>query len=254
MIEHPQVIEPELLRKYMERFVGFGSPSASIWFVGLEQGGGKDLKELDRRLSAWANQGSGAFADLREYCKSIDERRWHGESPRIQPTLGKLACVALALEGREPNTESVRRFQADSLGQNGGSTLIAELMPLPSRNLRQWIYANLEMPELETRDAYQANFVQKRTCLLRETIRQTAPRAVVFLGLLKVKTWQDIAGVVFKEPGAGGALWASHGPTDFVVIRHPTAFGSKNADFDEVGRALRALGPSAEPQTSIGRA
>lgn len=69
------MINPETLVDYMHRFVGFGDPSADIWFIGLEQGGGEDLGELERRLSAWIDSGAGPFADLREYCSRLGEHR-----------------------------------------------------------------------------------------------------------------------------------------------------------------------------------
>jgi hypothetical protein len=100
----------------MERFVGFGEPAAGIWFIGLEQGGGENLAELERRLGAWRESGGGAFADLREYCERLGEHRWHGPSPRVQPTLGKLVRLTLAAEGLSPDTEAVRLYQAQKFG------------------------------------------------------------------------------------------------------------------------------------------
>jgi hypothetical protein len=40
--------------QYVHNFVGFGHANAGLWFVGLEQGGGSGLAELQLRLNAWA--------------------------------------------------------------------------------------------------------------------------------------------------------------------------------------------------------
>jgi hypothetical protein len=73
----------ECLLDYMNRFIGFGSPHAPIGFIGLEQGGGENLAELDRRVTQWNALGAQAFADLPAYCHRIGERRWHG--PALTP-------------------------------------------------------------------------------------------------------------------------------------------------------------------------
>lgn len=233
------MIQPDVLREYMRRFIGFGSPKAPTWFIGLEQGGGENLAELDRRLSAWVDVGAAPFGDFQEYCRRIGERRWHGDTPRIQSTLGKLVRVVLASQGIEPTPEVVRKYQAQRFGCANEQTVIAELMPLPSRSLSDWIYAATGVPGLETRDAYVREYRPLRTELLRAAISIYAPRAVVFMGLTESETWAQIAASEFAD-GPAGALWASSGVTRFVIAKHPTAFGAPNAYFDQIGRALAA--------------
>ena len=234
------MINPQVLIDYMSRFVGFGDPSAPFWFIGLEQGGGENLAELARRLDAWRDLGAGSFADLKEYCERIGEARWHGRSARIQPTLGKLVRVVLASQGQPIDSDSVRRHQAETFGRMAGGSVIAELMPLPSRNISQWIYSSLgAAPELQSRDAYLRHYRPLRLALLQRAIREAAPRAVVFIGTSEMETWSAVAGKRFTQ-GRGGANWCEVGPTRFVVLTHPTAYGAKNAYFEEIGRALAA--------------
>jgi hypothetical protein len=234
------MLDPQLLVDYMSRFVGFGDPSTPVWFVGLEQGGGEDLAELERRLVAWRDSGAGSFADLQEHCVRIGERRWHGAAPRIQPTLGKLVRLVLASQGQRIDPESVRRHQAEKFGSMPGGSVMAELMPLPSRNISQWIYSSLtDVPGLESREAYLRRYRPVRLALLQRAIRDAAPRAVVFVGTSETETWSEVAGQSFVQ-GHGGASWCEVGPTRFVVLTHPTAYGAKNAYFEEIGRALTA--------------
>ncbi len=93
------MIRTEVLLDYMHRFVGFGSQKAPVWFIGLEQGGGNGLSELERRLEAWSATGVKAFDDFPTHCRLIGDRRWHGAPARIQPTLGKLIRLFLAFSG-----------------------------------------------------------------------------------------------------------------------------------------------------------
>jgi len=234
------LIRTDLLVDYMLRFVGFGAPSASVWFVGLEQGGGENLAELDRRLAVWADLGCRPFADLREYCLRLGDLRWHGNVPRIQPTLGKLVRLILALEGKVPTPDVVREYQAHQFGRLDGQTVIAELMPLPCRNVSDWIYSAVNgVPELITREAYVDAYRRPRIALLRAAIRASAPRVVVFIGLSETETWAEIADQPFAD-GPANALWARSGQTRWVILKHPTAFGAKNAYFETIGREISA--------------
>jgi hypothetical protein len=221
----------------MRRFVGFGVPEARTWFIGLEQGGGENLDELERRLTAWSQLGASAFADLPDYCARIGERRWHGERARIQPTLGSLVRMMLASQGRVPTADSVRQYQSQRFGSTAGETVIAELMPLPSRSIGDWIYAATAVPGLETRADYVRTYRPMRIALLRDAIQRATPRSVVFLGLTGTETWGEIANGQFAE-GSAGALWATVGKTRYVIVKHPTAFGARNSYFEEIGRAL----------------
>lgn len=168
------------------------------------------------------------------------ERRWHGESPRIQPTLGKLIRVALSFQGVQSSHEAIRGHQAARFGCADGGSVIAELMPLPSRSTTEWIYRDIgDVAALCNRETYVAEFQAKRVALLRSALRSAAPRAVVFIGLSALAAWAEVAGVSFTE-GPAGARWASVGQTRYVVVQHPTAFGAKNEYFEAVGRALAA--------------
>lgn len=236
------MIESQLLLDYMLRFVGFGDPSAPAWFIGLEQGGGKDLAELERRLGVWRALGSSPFVDFRDYCLRIGEDRWHGTPVKIQRTLGPLIRLTLASQRYASDDSAVRAYQANRFARLNGGTMIAELMPLPSRNVAKWIYSSLnDVPGLQSRRAYLREYRSRRISLLREAILEAAPQTVVFLGMSAVRHWTDIAGVPF-EKGPAGAMWARSEKTRFVAVTHPAAHGITNGYFEEVGRELEQPG------------
>ncbi len=43
----------DLLNAYMTGFYGYGSPSAPFWFIGIEEGGGASLHEVERQIRCW---------------------------------------------------------------------------------------------------------------------------------------------------------------------------------------------------------
>lgn len=236
-------IDPALLAAYMERFVGFGSYDAPFWFVGMEQGGGQNVAELAKRLKAWEALGKRDLLDLAEYCAEIKEKRWHGPEARIQPTLGKMIRVVLAARGLEASADSVKEYQRTEFGRVGKDTLIAELLPLPSRSVGDWIYGEIaDLPYLRTREAYRRELRPKRIELLGELIDQYEPRVVVMLGWTYRDEWNSLARVPLEERDSPqpGIRFAQRGKTQFVVCRHPTAFGVTNAYFAEIGRMLRS--------------
>jgi hypothetical protein len=114
-------------------------------------------------------------------------------------------------------------------------------MPLPSRNVSAWIYSSLaDVPGLESRESYLLRYRPVRISLLRDAIRgSVAEGSRAFVGTTESATWAEIAGADFRQ-GPARADWAHLGPTRFVILNHPTAYGAKNSYFENVGRA-RAL-------------
>jgi hypothetical protein len=232
------------LLEYIQTFLGFGQSRASLWFIGLEQGGGSDLPELRRRLRAWHRLDRAPLIDLEQYHALIAEPRWFGEHAKIQPTWGKLVRVTLARQGLVGvNRDQVRHYQAEQLGRAEGDTVIADLMPLPCPRVGQWPWTSLshELRELRSRAAYLRAFRGKRVEALRAAVERFRPEVVVFLGESQdaLRAWSEIAGFGFRATSQG-RLEARSTRTRFVVVRHPTAHGVTNAYFEAVGRTLAA--------------
>ena len=234
------VLDPSLLREYMEGFWGFGNPERSLWFVGMEQGGGGSQEELQKRLDSWALRGRGRFDDLHEYCLAIGERRWTRPHPPIQPTWKHLIRLALLSVGEEPHLESIRRFQGEDLGRRSGNTCLIELLPLPARNLSTWRYDKwTTFPELSSRQGYLTDVGARREVGLRTLIDQHAPRTVMFYGLGYRERWQRIVGAPFVDAGIEGVSVARRGPTLCFRVPHPVARGVTTALFETIGHRIR---------------
>ena len=208
----------------------------------MEQGGGQNVAELAKRLEAWDSLERRDVLDLAEYCAQIKEKRWHGPGGRIQPTLGKMIRVVLAARGRDASVEAVKEYQRSEFGRVGKETLIAELLPLPSRSVGDWIYGDIcDLPYLKTREAYRTELRPKRVELLGRLIDRHEPHAVVMVGWSYSEEWKAITKAPLEERDTPhpGILVGSRGKTQFVVCRHPTAFGVTNAYFAEIGGMLR---------------
>ena len=126
------MVDEHVLANYMNTFVGFGSYSADFWFVGMEQDGGHDVAELERRLNAWQSMRCEEVVDLPTYLAAIGEERWSGARAAIQPTLGKMIRIVLSARGVTPSAAAIRSHQVERLGRSGDETLLTELSPWPA--------------------------------------------------------------------------------------------------------------------------
>jgi hypothetical protein len=224
----------------MHRFVGFGSPTAALWFVGLEQGGGESLAELERRLTTWEHLNKETFADLRDYCLRLGELRWHGESP---------PHPADPRQARPTRARGRGDFADDRCGSQLPGTSV---WPLERRNrhCRTDASAESQCLALDLFSAHRCAWAPYPRGVLAGISPQapsapsgrhpssSAPR-VVFLGLSEAQTWAEIADAPYTQ-GPEGVQWTRSGSTRFAILKHPTAFGAKNAYFENIGRELAA--------------
>jgi predicted RNase H-like nuclease len=81
-----RMIDETRLNDFMHRFYGYGSWDAPLWFVGMEEGGGNTLEELELRLKAW--DGSDDLADLKDFHAHLGGTNWFSSRPKIQSTWG----------------------------------------------------------------------------------------------------------------------------------------------------------------------
>lgn len=51
------MFDDDLLTVFVRRFFGYGSWEAPIWFIGMEEGGGKRFQELNERFDKWNRRG-----------------------------------------------------------------------------------------------------------------------------------------------------------------------------------------------------
>jgi hypothetical protein len=228
------------LERFTTTFFGYGSWAAPIWIVGMEEGGGATVEEVMHRLAVWEQRGQRDLEDLAQYHHAIGVTKHLNADARIQPTWAKLIHLLLGARGLPFDTEQVRSFQARHLGRNNGDTCILELLPLPSPNVRTWLYAPWNVPYLRDRDSYRLHLIPQSVERIRARVSTCRPKAVVFLGMSYLKHWQKIAGTPLEVQGD---VAVAGGDTLYIAVRHPAARGVTNAYFRGVGELIaRQLG------------
>ena len=231
------MIDVARLDDFMSRFCGYGTWTAPAWFVGMEEGGGQALDEIERRLAAW--DGSDELADLHEYQAGIGGLRWFSDRPKIRSTWGKLIRVLLAFRGARTDKDSVRQYQRDQLGRRNADTALIELLPLPSPSTAKWIYSSLNIPAIATRERYYSELLPRRIAAIHTRIATHRPAFVVFYGIGYREDWEAIIGTKFELVQEERFQIAPDAATKFVLAPHPVATGVSNADFEAIGRWLR---------------
>ncbi len=235
-------LDPDLLRAYAQSFYGYGNYQGKWWLVGLEEGGGETVDDLDWRIKTWASRGRRELDDVSVFDSSPAHGKWFTARPPLQPTWRKLIRMMLVADGRPTDDDSIRVFQGAKLGRLGADNCLLELLPLPSRSVGEWIYGEITgLPELKTRDAYRERFEPRRIAHIRSRIAEHAPCVVVFYSRDRRVLWGQIAGASFKPSGLADLDIVVTPKTIYALTTHPTRRGVTNAYFEEAGRVLGRL-------------
>lgn len=128
----PQPFDDQLLHTFMHGFYGYGNYQADYWFVGMEEGGGDTVQEINQRLTVWDQRGRREVEDVAEYHLALGIIHPFVEKAKLQPTWAKLIRVLLSIEGLSPTKEEVRRYQQQQWARSNGNVCLLELLPLPS--------------------------------------------------------------------------------------------------------------------------
>jgi len=238
----PSTLTDSLIDAYIKTFVGFGNPDGRYWFVGMEQGGGTTIPEIEARITVWGDRGHRAFENLAEYCDAFDNHAWFGAGAKSQPTWRQLIRIYLAAEGLPHSRQDALDFQKAKLGLFDGGVCLAELSSLPIRRTADWPYAAFDgLPYLASREKYQRTVAPARVSLLRGLIERHEPGVVVCYGS-SYQRWNGLAGCAFESTPIRSVYLAQTGTSVVLVIPHPVAHGLSNEYFAEIGRFIRARG------------
>jgi hypothetical protein len=210
--------------EHLLNFIGYGKLSASVWFLGMEEGGGGEANiraRLKFRL----------VEDCAEAHKLLGIPEFHTGYKIIQRTWRGMCYIMLRLEGKPVDRESIRHYQADYLGRFQGTSLLCELLPIPKPSMHDWGYEKL-IPQYSSRDGYYKIVKPRRIKYLRSLIIKHRPKVVIGYGK---KYWQDYQKLfpssIFLENGQ--FLVARDENLVVVLTDHFTA-PAMNGKFDEV--------------------
>lgn len=210
-------------KKGVLSFIGYGSPSAPLWFIGAEEGlGGKMLDdEVQQNLSARSHWDEfmdlrGAHLTLTENGRPIDvgvKQRGRGS----QTVWLWMSRIARAYQGDHNDwcdREKARTFMQNWLGRAGAKfvdvptpkpveTFLTELSPVPEKKTGspRWV------AQFATEDCHA--LVATRTTRIQDLLRLNRPSVVICYGkrreaefarLLGVDDWIEVAKGVCKAP------------------------------------------------------
>lgn len=221
-----------LLQDYMHGFIGYGSLSAPLWFIGMEEGMGQET--LEERLQAWQDLGRTATLDIRRFHERIHETRWFSLMPTIQRTWRRLIIVALRYLGESVDRERIRLYQASRLATQTEALL--ELMPLPHKGLGEWDHQGL----FASRDDYLSAIAPRRLAELQKAIVSYSPQAIVMYGTTPPypEHWRTLAGGPLSITEQGWSYRRS-GQMRYVVCPHPVAHGVTDDVYASIGDFLK---------------
>jgi len=234
-----------LLELFLDCFHGYGSFAAPIWYFTLQDGGGKSIDEIQRRLSSWDVRGRLELEDLPEFHSAIREEKWIA---KLQSTWRPLIRIQHSIEGNDifdqpaqSQNSRLLQYQAERWGRPRGGNSIMALLPLSSPSKGSWLYPeHTAIPQLASRDSYWSHYLSRRTVSVKQKIELHQPRVVVLCGVgsESVQVWNAIAHEVFSAKGDPQIV--ERDGTNFVLMRHPVAHGVSNNYFDDIGRQIRS--------------
>ena len=155
----------------------------------------------------------------------------HSGKRIIQRTWRGMCHIMLRLEGKVPNVDNIRNYQADYLGRSDGSSLLCELMPIPKPSLNHWGYEAL-IPQFESPEMYYQMVMPRRMNYLRELLTEHRPQIVIGYGR---RYWQEYQDLFEKAAFSrhGRFMVAQHQGTRVILTDHFTA-RTMNGKLDEV--------------------
>lgn len=236
------MINSETLEKFMHTFYGYGSYDGRMWFIGMEEGGGNSLEEINRRLQVWDQRGRRELEDAAEYHIDLGMPEYFRPGAKIQPTWNRLIRIFLTAQSKTPTAEMVRQYQINAMGHTGGDTCVVELLPLPSPSTGHWLYAQVEeMPFLENRETYREAMLPVRIRQLRLRIKVHKPPVVIFYSFSYQQHWEAITGMEFTWDPDLEIFSSKRKDTLFLVTKHPVARGLNHAYFHRIGHYIANL-------------
>ncbi|HSM70556.1 MAG TPA: hypothetical protein VK851_03350 [Anaerolineales bacterium] len=228
-----------LLLQFANTFYGYGNYQAPYWFLGMEEGGGNSIDEINRRFSTWEMRGAMELEDVAEYHIALGFPEFFSSKSKIQNTWGKQIRFIFGVNNKPVDTEIVRDYQRDAWGRKSSNNCIIELFPLPSPGTGDWIYgeaSNLDI--LKDRKTYRNSFFPTRIKHIQHTIEEFQPKVICAFSFTYMNYWEVLTGGKFYENEKENYFSNSIGNTKIVVLQHPAARGVRSEYFYNVGRSV----------------
>jgi hypothetical protein len=80
------MLDNNILQPFMQSFFGYGNLAAPLWCIGMEEGGGKTLNEIQLRLRAWEERGRRPIDDVAEFHRAFGQEQLFRANAPVQKT------------------------------------------------------------------------------------------------------------------------------------------------------------------------
>jgi hypothetical protein len=250
----------ELITASCDRFFGYGAVTAPVWFIGKQEGGGKNWDECRRRLDVWHKRGRRDIEDVVGYHRAFGEDCWFADPPKIQSTWRELIRLRLAMANEPISPDSIGHYQVHRLAGWNGENCLLELLPLASGdpNDSKIYEANSNLDWLKKRKALMTEYGRKRALRLRTMIDEHRPQVVILYSLSDEfqPLWRLISGFDFAETELPYTTYAARDRISYLIIPHPGRVSrlhlSAPTFFREVGSFVMARLREASPNPPTG--
>lgn len=215
--------------EHLLNFIGFGRLDAEVWFLGMEEGGGGEE-------NIRARQNFKTIEDLEKAHKILGITKFHSGKRIIQRTWWGMCYIMLLLDGKVPNTENIRNYQADYLGRYQGNTFLCELMPIPKPNLGDWDYHEL-LPQFRSRQDYYEKVKPRRIKYLSNLISENNPKYIICYGK---RYWQEYKGLFLSLSFSGIEQFEiAHDRDKLILLTDHFTARTMNGKFENVVSIIR---------------
>jgi hypothetical protein len=230
------MLDDELLLGFTQGFLGYGSTSPRIVFLGMEEGGGNTYEEVAARLRTWSALGKPQIADLRNYHRAIDRYECFSEDEgyRRQPTWQSLSKIYGKAAGID--ITDLNAFQRERWCLPDGDVALIELFPLPSPTIGHWHYCDwTAIPQIGAcRATYYEWIFPARARLILKFLRHAKPTVVVAYGLGHRRWFEkllQISFVALQPPKRGILQSPKPSSPPCLLIKHPTYASNRLLSF-----------------------
>jgi hypothetical protein len=250
-------LSDDLLREFLNDFLGYGNFRAPLWFIGMEEGGGNSLEEIEARLTAWNKRGQRHAEDLHDFCQATGHQALLPYATANAPYNKTWCGLIKHLHQRQGiPLESALEYQRIKWLTKGEDNCLLNLMPLPSPNVSTWHYSEWsDLPELQSRAIYLKTVAPKRIARLRRVIESFKPEHVVCVGTSYRDHWELLAeGIstttfeIITHPAARSQSGAAPLASPRIDLRVPQSINAIPQDTDKVVRFFA----SGKPYVRIG--
>ena len=247
------MLEREKVEKYMNSYYGFGNWNSNIWFVGMEEGGGQDEDEVNKRIESWSTTKKDLI-DNKAHHERIGITQFFDRGV-LQKTWMRLIRLKLSIEGKlsgisSEDTEMIREIQKNSWGRLDSDNALLDLFPLPSPNAKDWFYNEkfnwTEIEYLKNRETYRNELETPRINYLYKKLTKHAPRLVIFYSKEYTSYWNkivrsdfDTESKILFSRGKNEVRAITKGATCFIQVPFPGRNAQSNVFWTEAGEKIR---------------